>query len=564
MKTSLLLLSFLTTASFCFSQTPAFEWAITMEGSGPGRGQSITVDENNNVYTTGSFNGTIDFDPGPTTYNLNSLGGYDIFIQKLDEDGNLLWVKQIAGNSNDISNGIISDTDGNIYVTGYFQGTVDFDPNSSTYNLTSQGGYDVFVLKIDETGDFLWAKQMGGASWDKGTSIVIDKNRNIYTTGTFQGSANFDPSLTNYTISALGSQDVYIQKLDENGNFLWAKQIGGSPMENGSSIGVDTNGNVYVSGGFEGTVDFDPSTITYNLTSAGNYDIFIQKLDENGNFLWVKQIGGVYTEHLGATILDVNGNIFTIGWFEGVVDFNPGAASYIFTSYGGHDTFIQKLDKDGNFLMAKYILGTSYNRGNSLALDAYGNIYMTGGFALEADFDPSSATFNLTSNGDEDIYILKLNEHGSFVWAMNMGGDSWDDEGRSITTDGNGNIYTTGNFIGTADFDPSLAISNLTSLNNPGIFIQKLSQNYLSAEDGFSGVYQNGNLIYPNPNNGNFTLNLGNIEAEKVTIYNALGKLTKTFYELSTKSIELDLISGIYFIHIQIENTTEVIKFIVK
>jgi len=466
---------FLILSQFIIAQNPNFEWAKQMGGTSLDQGQSITTDAGGNVYTTGLFGGTVDFDPSVGTANLTSAGGYDIFIQKLDTAGNLLWVKQMGGTSQDYGNSIITDTSGNVYTTGCFMGTVDFDPGAGTNNLISAGYIDIFIQKLDTGGNLLWVKQMGGTSYDYGRSITTDAGGNVYTTGWFYGTVDFDPGVGISNLTSTGQDDIFIQKLDTSGNLLWVKQMGGTSWEEGYSITTDAGGNVYTTGCFMDTVDFDPGTGTTNLTSAGGIDIFIQKLDSTGNFLWVKQMGGTYGCRGESITIDASGNVYTTGWFKDIVDFDPGTGTTNFTSAGDNDIFIQKLDTAGNLLWVKQMGGTSIDYGYSITTDAGGNVYTTGSFMGTVDFDPGAGTNNLTVTGLSDIFIQKLDATGSILWVKKMGGTSGD-VGCDITIDANNNVYTTGGFNDTVDFDLGAGTAYLTSAGYDDIFIQKLSQ----------------------------------------------------------------------------------------
>src|SRR5690606_15385540 len=142
-------------------------------------------------------------------------GTYDIFISKLDANGNFIWAKNMGGSFGDNrGNSIAIDDSGNVYTTGHFQGTADFDPGTSTYNLIGAGGYDIFISKLDANGNFVWAKRMGGSSTDKAESIIIDDFNNIYTIGKFVGTADFDPGTSTYNLICTGTSDIFISKLD--------------------------------------------------------------------------------------------------------------------------------------------------------------------------------------------------------------------------------------------------------------------------------------------------------------------------------------------------------------
>ncbi len=444
-------------------------WAKSVGGINYDYPQSITADSNGNVYTVGFFEATADFDPGAGSAELTSAGNYDIFVSKLDSNGNYVWAKKIGGTGLDIAMSIVADASNNIYVTGIFSGTVDFDPGAGTANLTSAGLRDIFVAKYDTNGNYIWAKRMGGASNDSGLGLKLDAGGNVYTTGNYQGTADFDPGAGTVNLTSVGNEDVFVSKLDSNGNFVWAKGMGGTGQDQGRGIAVSASGNVYTIGIFNGTADFDPGAGTANLTSAGFDDVFISKLDSSGNFVWAKRIGGTDYEEGTAIAMDTEENIYTTGKYLLTVDFDPGAGTFNLTSAGQDDIFVSKLDSNGNFVWAKSMGGTDFERGESIVLDANNNVYLTGVFVGTADFDPGAGTFNLTGPGG-DVFISILNQNGGFITAKRMGGASYD-SGNAITLDAQDNILVTGSFYETADFDPEL-----TSVGDADVFIVKLEK----------------------------------------------------------------------------------------
>ncbi len=453
-----------------------FEWAKANNGASHEFGNSVVVDASGNVYSTGSFNGTVDFDPGPGTINLTTVGNNDAYVQKLDASGNILWANAFGGVGRDNGVSIAVDASGNIYTTGRFEGTVDFDAGSGTTNLTSvSGGEDIYVQKLDASGNFLWAKSFGGTGIDRGESIAIDASGNIYTTGIFSASVDFDPGSGTVNLTSVGNVDVFVQKMDASGNFLWAKSFGSGNFDHGNSLTVDASGNVYTTGVFTGTIDFDPGAGTTNLTAAGSNDSFVQKLDVSGNFLWAKSVGGTSGCEGESIAVDASGNVYTSGDFSGTADFDPGLGITNLTATGSYDSFVQKLDASGNFLWAKTWGGTHGISATSIAVDASGNVYTAGRFLETIDFDPGSGTVNLTSVGAFDIFVHKMDISGNFLWAQTFGGTG-NDRSESMVVDALGNIYNIGFFDATVDFDPGAGTANLTSAGGWDIFVHKMNQ----------------------------------------------------------------------------------------
>lgn len=327
-----------------------FMWARQLGGSTDAVGTSLIVDPRGNVYTTGVFRGTADFDPDPDLiYNLTSTTGSDddIFVSKLDADGNFVWAKRMGGGYFDIGSSIAVDRSGDVYTTGYFSGSADFDPGPGADVLTSDINIaEVFVSKLDSKGAFVWAKRMGGNRDDVGSSIAVDRRGNVYTTGSFQGTADFDPDPdVIYNLTSTAGRDIFVSKLDSDGRFIWARGMGGTQDDGGSSIAVDHRGNVYSTGSFVASADFDPGPGVYNIR-AGYRDIFVSKLNADGDFVWAKSVGASSDDGGHSIALDNSGDVYVTGYFTGTVDFDLGTGIYPLVSSGRADAFILKLGCD--------------------------------------------------------------------------------------------------------------------------------------------------------------------------------------------------------------------------
>ncbi|MEW6467537.1 MAG: SBBP repeat-containing protein, partial [Bacteroidota bacterium] len=475
MKKNLLLFIIMLGTRLSAGQNVYFDWARQMGGSYFTYGHDIATDASGNVYTVGYFNGVVDFDPGPGTYNLTPVGATDIFVSKLDASGNFVWARQLGGPSTDYGYAVTVDASGNVYASGYFTTTADFDPGPSTYNLTSAGAEDIFVSKLNSSGNFLWARRLGGSLPDMGLSVGLDAGGNVLTTGYFQGTADFDPGPLAFNLISSGSEDVFISKLDGSGNFTWACQFGGAAAERGTSLVLDASGNVHTVGYFQGTADFDPGPGTLNLTSGGAEDIFISKLDASGNLTWTKQIGGTSSDFGRSITLDGSGNVHTTGSFQGTVDFDPNAGVVNRSSSGGDDIFVFKLSAAGNHVWSAAMGGTFNDFGASVAVDGSGNVLTTGGFQNTADFDPGPGNFFLITGFMYDIFVCKLNIAGNLVWAQQFtGGSGISDYSTAIALDASGNAHTTGYIESQVDFDPGPGTFNLWGQGAICTFASKL------------------------------------------------------------------------------------------
>jgi hypothetical protein len=473
---ALFFIAFLFFLPFCGKADVVYDWAINMGGvGGQTNGNAIAQDGDGNVYITGHFYGTVDFDPGAGVVEFTSLlGDADIFVSKFDSTSAHVWTKVIAGDTGtDWSYSITIDNNGNVYTTGYFSGTVDFDPGVGVANLTSIGDGEIFISKLNSSGDYVWAKSMSGLGDDTGYFIKTDSSGNVYTTGYFSGTVDFDPGAGVADLTSSGSSDIFISKLNSSGEYVWAKSIGGISEESGNALSIDSSGNVYTTGYFSGTVDFDPGAGVADLTSSGSTDIFINKLNSSGESVLAKNIGGTSSDSGNSLAVDSSGNIYTTGSFYGTVDFDPGAGVANLSSSAGSGTFISKLNLSGEYVWAKSIIAT-VSSGNTIVLDNSNNVYTIGNFTGTADFDPGVGVANLTAVGDTDVFISKLSSAGIYVLAKNFGGSNLCSSNSSTVSNNGTNIYTTGFFNQTVDFDPGVEVFELTALGVQDIFINKL------------------------------------------------------------------------------------------
>lgn len=551
---------FILTGTFLgYSQN--FEWAIPFQGLYNSESTDITVDNSGNVYTTGWFEVNADFDPSASTYNLNSSASRTAYISKHDTNGNIIWAVKIGDSGYNQGNSVFIDSNSNIYITGYYQDTADFNPSATeVFNMTSTGVYDVFVLKLDNNGNFIWAKSFGGTSVDMGLDIVAGSNE-VYVSGRYQGTIDLDPGANTSNVTSNGSLDAFLLKLDENGDFLWGNSFGGTSNERAESIGLDSLGNVIALFFYNGTVDFDPSASVSNLTSAGGSDAAIVKFDANGNFIWAKSMGGTSTEEPSKLVIDSNNNIISTGYFSSTADFDPSGSIANLTATGSFNVFVSKLDEDGNYIWAKAIKSDVNCDAKGIAIDSNNNILVNGLFSGITDFNPDSVIINnVTSNGGNDVFVTKLDENGNFIWGITAGGYGNDLARGVIVNKTNDDIYTTGAFLDTVDFDPSGSMYNLTSAGLKDVFVLKLSEDTMSNED----FVNNRTKVYPNPVKK--ILNIENVDdIESITVYDVFGKELVAYNNFSLRFNSINFSnfqSGIYFVQIKINSKTEIFKII--
>jgi hypothetical protein len=533
---------------------------------------ALALDNNGNVYTAGSFSGTVDFNPGSTTNNLTVTEGINIdaFISKLDSAGNYVWAINFGGRGSDEVRAIKIDDSNNIYVTGTFKDTADFDPGPNVYTLIPTGNESVFVAKYDSAGAFIWAQNIAASFHVYASGMDIDQAGNVYITGNFTDTVDFDPGPNVYQLTTNTMYDGYILKLNSNGDFCWAKSIGQLTFDMGYDVKTDDFGAVYTVGTFRLTVDFDPGPGIYNLTSNGSDDVFILKLDTAGNFIWAKSFGGTSFDYGRGLSIDPFGNVITTGSFSSIVDFNPGLGVFNISqiSIGGEDIFVSKLDSAGNFLWAKQFGGVGLGFGAYVSTNNIGDVFTTGRFDGVTDFNPGPGVLNFTQVGlsGADMYIVKLSPSGNFFWAKQIAGPLYD-YAYAIEPDALGNIYYTGFFEGTVDFDPNTPVYNLISAGSHDIFVSKLGGTITSVQQQ---NFEDKLMVYPVPASDHIIIHTS-LSPSKLEMFDVNGRLFLTVNKEELQFINYDLYlstdtisNGIYFLKISDELHFSTQKIVVQ
>jgi hypothetical protein len=373
--------------------------------------------------------------------------------------GTYVWTKKMGGTMNDESLCIATDPSGNICVTGYFQGSVDFGADfGATDYKTSVGQLDIFVTRINANGTYGWTRRMGGISEDRSYGITTDPAGNVYVTGYFNGIVDFGADFGTSDIkTSAGLDDIFVTRINANGTYGWTRRMGGTRSEQGYGIITDPSGNVYVTGYFSLTVDFGTDFGVSDIkTSAGGSDIFVTRINANGTYGWTRRMGGTSIgspdEGWGITT-DPSGNIYVTGYFGETVNFGADfGTTDNKTSSGSTDIFITKVNANGTYGWTRRMGGTNTDIGMDISTDLSGNIYVTGQFYDTVDFGADFGVTNTkTASGAYDIFVTRINASGGYGWTRRMGG-TLGDIGRSITTDPAGNVYITGDFYGTVDF----------------------------------------------------------------------------------------------------------------
>lgn len=481
---NLSLLSILFVFLNLFSMLPTFSqdfgWAKSMGSTSPDEGMGVVVDATGNVYSTGWFEGTVDFNPGEGTLSLTSNGLADIYLQKLNASGELIWAHHIGGENIDRGYSIDKDSEGNIYLTGSYIGVVDFDPGPGEAILSSildfgSPSEDIFFAKFNSDGELVWAKSIGGNLADRGLSIRVN-DHHLVLAGYFRGTSDFDPTPeVAHSITSKGGTDAFVAVYNLSGGLDWARGFGGSTGDISHAATFDPDGNVVVGGEFRGTVDFDPGPGDASITSNGAADAFVSSFSSTGTLNWNYGFGGTSTDYVKGLAINDTGAVYAVGSFESIVDFDFGDGEFSLTSTGGKDAFLLKIALDGSFGWAKKFGGVNEDECLAITSDGNGHYFTTGYYSGGADLDPGPGESITSVAGLNDIFVQKLNASGDLVWAATMGGTLFE-EGLAIGLDASGNPHITGDFAGTCDFNPGEGSTSLVSSGLKDIFVVKLEE----------------------------------------------------------------------------------------
>ncbi|MFT4602269.1 MAG: hypothetical protein ACI857_002455 [Arenicella sp.] len=336
------------TSVYKFDANGSFVWYYVSGYANSTSPESISLDSEGNVYVSGTFSDTVDFDNSVVADELIAQGNEDAFILKLDTDGEYIWSKSIGGPSGGaIGKEISINSEDDIILSGFFHGTVDFDPNAGNENFTAFGSTDIFTTKLDSAGNHIWTMQTGGSLSNQVTGITLDGDDNIYSTGHFEGSMDADPSTNAEFLNTNGNFDFFVQKLNTDGEYLWAIGYGGMQYDIAKGICLDDDGEIYVTGNFGAAMDFDPGTEIYSLDAGVADDGFILKCSNDGDFIWARQIEGIDAFNTGIDIhVDIDENILVVGEYMGQTDFDPNSSDHYISSIDILDVFILKLNQD--------------------------------------------------------------------------------------------------------------------------------------------------------------------------------------------------------------------------
>jgi hypothetical protein len=473
--------------------------------------------------------------PPPESVTLNNAGSFDGLIVKYDSSGTLQWARRIGGTSGDFARSIISDSAGNIIVTGNYTSTTltiyDTDGTTAFTTLANAGSNDIFIVKYNSSGTPQWARRIGGSGSDAVSRVATDSNGNIIVVGHYDSNpvSIYGSSASFTTLSNAGSNDVFIVKYNSSGDPQWARRIGGINDDTPTRVATDSNGNIVVVGYHSVTTltiyDIDGTT-AFTLANAGAQDGFIVKYDSSGDPQWARRIGGTGTDVAYGVATDSNGNIIVYGSYVSspVPIYGSSASFTTLANAGVRDVFIVKYDSSGDPQWARRIGGSGEDgEFGAVATDSNGNIVVVGYYASNPiSVFGSSASFTTLSNaGSNDVFIVKYDSSGDPQWARRIGG-SGSDTTLGVATDSSGNIVVAGYHDSTTltiyNINGTTAFTTLANAGSDDIFIVKYNSSgtpqWAKRIAGTGGEYAN---TLATDSNGNIVV-AGSFNTNPLTI----------------------------------------------
>ena len=522
---------------------------VTIGGSGNEANQQTIVDHVGNTYAVGTFVGKVDFNPAAKNTSLKGVAAPgSVYVAKYNPAGALVWAKQIGDQAVIplITAGLAVDSGNNLYIAGSFEGTIDFNPGRRITALTSAGQHDVFAMRIDTSGEMIWAKRFGGTGDDFASDIALNDDNYIFVSGMFTGEVDFDPGADSAVVPAptivggqpLDDYDGFVNILDDQGDFLGYHTY---DTPNIDTIAVDDD-SLFLAGHFRGTdVDFDPddedSVLLTSSQSGLGTDLFVQKIDLNGDVAWVRPLTG------NATITNIDigdgGDVFVSGSAFGIVaTTTPDEVPLVVVFPEGGAGFLTRSNGDtGAFVWANQL-------GSNVAdfTIAGSEIFVTGTFSGSVNLNPSGAPFSVEAQTTSTFVGSYNADSGLLTWGRALSGT-----GTTAATSigyADNNIVIGGAFTGTTDFDPNRSIKSVKSKGGTDSFIARIRQSFAGPSRPLNALATvkftdgDGDLVtisLKGPGKGFVSFNTGSVDTN-ISDITLSGTTTKTVLTITNKT----------------------------
>jgi hypothetical protein len=407
-------------------------WTQTLGGPGGDEAAAVAVGREGAVIVAGSFGATATVGE----VEIASRGETDAFLIAFTPAGEIRWLKTLGGPGGDSAEGVSVGTDGNLLVTGWFEGHVDFDPGEGSLVLESAGEQDVFVVSLDEEGTVRWARVFGGAGWDEGHGVVVSSDGEIAVVGSFSGTVDFDPGAGEARRTAAADVDAFVVCLNADGSFRSVATFGGSGADVASSVSVVPGGAWAVAGWFSETVEFQLVGDETSRSSAGFSDVFVLSVDAAGSVGWVWTAGGPLVDQAVAVASESDGALWVTGFFVDRMDVQTQTELVELRAVGRSDVFVARLQATGEPTWATGFGGEAADYGYAVAVSATGDALIAGRFAEAVDLDERRPDAELVSAGRSDAFVVGLGASGALGWARSLGGPGIDVGQAIVAVDG--------------------------------------------------------------------------------------------------------------------------------
>ncbi|WP_052597592.1 T9SS type A sorting domain-containing protein [Aureispira sp. CCB-QB1] len=545
MKTSFLFLFFSLLASYNYGQALTTDWVTSIPGDAFEQNSNMAQSPCGDIYTVGFFQGA-------SFGSLSSAGIEKGFISKYNEQGQLLWLKQLAGNSIDRINSITIGNDNEIYIVGEFRGTFRYNNDS----LVSFDELDVLIAKIDSSGNFQWATSLTGWGQESAYDVSISNNGQLIVTGYYENNLTIGA----FSLTANNLRDIFIVSIDQQGNPVWLKTLSGPGIEYGRSIAIDSSNNIYVAGAFRDALYPNSATTVYGF---GSYDAFLAKYDATGQFLWIKVMGGPSVDEGYYVNIDSKQNPVLVGWYDRSMQID----TFILNGAKEEDGFAVKFSPNGDLTWAFPLAGTFDERVYAVDFDSDDNIYLLGTVDSLLVIGGDSLT-NRHLNRPTDIFVIKIDENSNYKWGQTLG-HYYNDFCFDLIVHDPTTVYIVGSYQDTSIF----VNDTLISQEGYDVFLGRFSMDTTVSIHQISNNSDIATInLYPNPAvqlQSTLEYTLTQSTDVIISVYDLLGQeLHKKIFKNQPAGVYHTPIqlpqqaSSIYFVRIETKSTTQVLELV--
>ncbi|MEO0405083.1 MAG: hypothetical protein AAF193_09445, partial [Bacteroidota bacterium] len=384
-------------------------------------------------------------------------------MKKMDPEGNLIWYRVFAEETSVYGVHLELTHSGDVCFSGEFAGSIDLDPGPEQ-DIVLAGGPSAksFLVKLNSNGEYIWGRGFSGEDTIEINDFAVGAEDELTLVGRFTGEVDFDPGADVMEIETVGSSDMFVLRLNAQGDFEWVLNYGNENIDALGEIELSAQGEMYLQGIHYGSLDIDPGPGESWVESNGSADILIQKLDSEGNFIWGGSIGSSGLDNVGDIAVDGENNLLIVGDYGDEVDFDMGSGVQAFTSEGAADAFVLKLDSMGNYLWCKSFGGELGDDGAEITVDSLDYVYAAIKFNGEVGFDGNNSEYVFDTNGDWESALVRWNPDGQFEWAGWITG-SGNTSHLGLEIDPEGYLITAGSFVEQVDLD----FYGVSYINNP-------------------------------------------------------------------------------------------------